>query len=146
MRRARRCSSSASRAPATSSRTAPTRSVHLSTDRGRDHLALARLHAAAAAERLPASRWTQDLLRKSSEPPVDVGDTDGGGVADGELVVAGGECTLVFEGVDAALDGVPVAIDHGVEAGWSSAGGTTGLAVGGLVGGGRDGGLDATAT
>src|SRR3954454_20605753 len=84
-------------------------------------------------------------VTKASEPPVDVGDADGDGVADCELVVAGGECPFVFEGVDAALDGVPVAIEDGVEGGWSSPGGTTGLAVGGLVGRGRDGGLDATA-
>ena len=51
---------------------------------------------------------------------VDAGDVDGGGVADGELVVAGGEPAVVFEVVEAALDGVSVLVLCGVE-GWRSA-------------------------
>jgi hypothetical protein len=47
---------------------------------------------------------------------------DGGGVADGELVVAGGDGSFVLEGVDAALDGVPVAVGDRVEGRWSASG------------------------
>jgi hypothetical protein len=67
---------------------------------------------------------------------------DGGGVADGELVVPGGEAAVVFEVVEAALDGVPVLVGLGVEGRWPSAVGAAAGAVGGLVGGDRDGRSD----
>ena len=41
----------------------------------------------------------------------------GGVVADGEFVVAGGEGSVAFELVDAALDGVALPVGGGVE-GW----------------------------
>ena len=40
-----------------------------------------------------------------SEPLVDRGDGEGGLVADGELVIAGGHRSVAFEPVDAALHG-----------------------------------------
>jgi hypothetical protein len=40
------------------------------------------------------------------EPFVDRGDVDGGVVADGELVVAGGHGPVALESADAAFDGV----------------------------------------
>jgi len=40
---------------------------------------------------------------------VDAGDVNGGGVADGELVVPGGERAMVLEVVEPGLDGVAVA-------------------------------------
>jgi len=46
---------------------------------------------------------------------------DGGGVADGEFVVAGSEGSVVFERVDTAFDGVAVFVDRGVERVGSSA-------------------------
>jgi hypothetical protein len=52
---------------------------------------------------------------------VDAGDVDGGGVADREFVVAGGEAAVVFEEVDAALHCVPVAVADGIEGWWSAA-------------------------
>lgn len=74
------------------------------------------------------------LLRRSFEPGVDDGDVDGGGVADGEFVVAGGEGSMLFELVDTAFDGVAVFVDRGIERGRSSALGAGALAVPGLVG------------
>jgi len=56
------------------------------------------------------------------EPFVDGGDVDGGLVADGELVVAGGQGAVAFEPVDAALDGVPLFVDLAVEGGWPAPG------------------------
>ena len=47
---------------------------------------------------------------------------DGGLVADGELVVAGGQGAVAFEPVDAALDGVPLFVDLAVEGGWPAPG------------------------
>ena len=41
-----------------------------------------------------------------AEPPVDRGDVDGGFVADGEPVIAGGDGAVAFEPVDAAFGGV----------------------------------------
>ena len=52
----------------------------------------------------------QGLLRKSSEPVVDAGDVNGGGVEDGELVVPGGERAMVLEVVEPGLDGVAVLV------------------------------------
>lgn len=74
---------------------------------------------------------------------VDAGDLDCGGVAHGELVVAGGETAVVFEVVDAAFDGVSVAVGEGVERWWSSSSGASGSSVAGLVGLDRDGRADA---
>jgi hypothetical protein len=73
---------------------------------------------------------------------VDAGDVDGGGVADGELVVAGGEPAVVFEVVEAALDGVAVLVGLGVERRWSPAAGSASSSVAGLVGRDRDGRRD----
>jgi hypothetical protein len=50
-----------------------------------------------------------------AEPDVDRGDLDGGFVADGELLVANGDGTVLLEQVDAALDGVSAAVGGGVE-------------------------------
>src|SRR5690242_16646387 len=64
---------------------------------------------------------------------------DGGGVSDCELVVAGGEAAVVFEVVEAGLDGVAVLVPVGVEGWWSAAGGASSSSVSGLVGGNGDG-------
>jgi hypothetical protein len=42
---------------------------------------------------------------------------DGGFVADGELVVAGGDGAVAFEPADAAFDGVALLVQAGVEGG-----------------------------
>jgi hypothetical protein len=76
---------------------------------------------------------------------VDDRDSDGGCVADGEFVVSGGEAAVVFEDVDAAFDGVPVAVDDWVECWWPSAVGASVGAVSGLVGRNWDGCLDPAA-
>ena len=60
-------------------------------------------------------------MRKSSEPVVDDCDLDGGGEADGELVVAGRDVAVMFEGVDRAFDRVAVLLSAGVEGGRSAA-------------------------
>ena len=73
---------------------------------------------------------------------VDDGDVDGGGEADGELVVASGEPAVVFEDVDAALDGVPVLVPVGFEGWRASAESAAVAAVSGLVGRYRDGRAD----
>ena len=49
--------------------------------------------------------------------PPNGGDVDGGFVADGELVEAGGDGPVAFEPVDAALDRVPLLVDLTVEGG-----------------------------
>ncbi len=46
---------------------------------------------------------------------------DGGLIADGEFVVAGGDGPVAFEPVDAAFDGVPLFVDLRVEGGWPAA-------------------------
>jgi hypothetical protein len=56
-----------------------------------------------------------------AEPFVDGGDVDGGFVADGQLVVAGGDRPVALEPVDAAFDGVTLLVDRGVERGIRSA-------------------------
>ena len=62
---------------------------------------------------------------------------DGGGVADGEFVVAGGEGAFVFECVDAAFDGVAARIGFslllGVTAGMGLEGFWLGSALAGYV-------------
>jgi hypothetical protein len=69
--------------------------------------------ASPAARAHPPTRLRSlEPVTKSFEPAVDVGDMDGGGVADGELVIAGGDGSFVHEGFDAALDGVPVAVGN----------------------------------
>jgi hypothetical protein len=45
---------------------------------------------------------------------------DGGLVADGELVEAGGQGPVAFEPVDAALDRVPLLVDLAVEGRWTA--------------------------
>ncbi|GAB3821877.1 hypothetical protein GCM10028820_31350 [Tessaracoccus terricola] len=67
---------------------------------------------------------------------------DGGCVADGEFVVAGGEAAVVFELVDAAFDGVAVLVEVCVEGGCSSTFGTAAFPVGDLVFRGGDGCAD----
>lgn len=84
-------------------------------------------------------------VSKCAQPLVDGGDVEGGFVSGGELVVAGGHGSVVFELVDAAFDGVTLSVEGGVEAGWPAAFGAFGAAVGVLVGFAGDGGLDATA-
>jgi len=73
---------------------------------------------------------------------VDAGDVDCGGVADGEFVVAGGEPAVVFEVVEAALDGVSVLVPCWVEGWGSAAGGAASSSVSGLVGWHGDGRRD----
>jgi hypothetical protein len=68
---------------------------------------------------------------------------DGGFVADGELVEAGGDGTVAFEPVDAAFDGMPLLVDLAVEGGWPAAVPAPVLAVGDPVGLFGDGALDA---
>ena len=51
---------------------------------------------------------------------VDAGDVDGCLVAHGELVVAGGQGSVVFEMTEAAFHGVAVLVRHGVEGRWAS--------------------------
>jgi hypothetical protein len=79
------------------------------------------------------------------EPFVDGGDVDGGLVADGELVVAGGEGAVAFEPVDAAFDGVPLLVDLSVEGGRAAAVSASPLAVGDTITLLGDGGFDAAA-
>ena len=70
---------------------------------------------------------------------------DGGFVADGELVVAGGDGAVAFEPVYPALDSVALLVDPGVEGWWAAAGPALVLAVADLVGLFRDGAPDPTA-
>jgi hypothetical protein len=67
---------------------------------------------------------------------------DGGFVAQGELVVAGGHGAELFEQVDAALDGVAGFVSDSLEQWWPAAGRSFLAAVGLLVGLDRDGGTD----
>src|SRR2546430_14364127 len=69
---------------------------------------------------------------------------DRGLVADGEFVEPGRYRAVTLESVDAALDGVALFVDLGVECGWPAALGSLGAAVRVLVRLGRDGGLDGT--
>ena len=56
-------------------------------------------------------------LKSGQEPFVDRGDADGGFVADGELVVAGGHGAVALEPVNPAFDGVAQLVQVRVEAG-----------------------------
>lgn len=67
---------------------------------------------------------------------------DRGQIADGEFVEPGGDRSMLFELVDAALDGVAVTIALGIERWWAATGAATVAAVAGLIGGDRDRGLD----
>jgi len=70
---------------------------------------------------------------------------DDGGQGDAAEVgqgVAGGDAAPLLEPVEAAFDGVAVAIELGVEGGWAPAGGALVLAVGNLVAAFGDGVLD----
>ena len=73
---------------------------------------------------------------------VDAGDVDGCSVAYGELVVAGGQGSVVLEVAEAAFHGVAVLVGGGVEGWWAPAAWAPGLAVGGLVGLDGDRGAD----
>ena len=69
-----------------------------------------------------AARLLGGLFKKSgAEALVDRGDVDGGLVADGELVVAGGDGAVAFEPVDAAFDGVALLVAFRVERGRTAA-------------------------
>jgi hypothetical protein len=70
----------------------------------------------------------------SWEPFVDRGDVNGGFVADGQLVVAGGDGAVALEPADAALHGVACFVQLRVEGGRPSAGAALGLPVADLVG------------
>jgi hypothetical protein len=87
-------------------------------------------------------RWVGPVSKSGQKPFVDHGDVDGGFVAGGEFVVAGGHGAVAFEAVDAALHGVALLVDAGVEARWSAALGPFLAPVGVLVGLAGDGGLD----
>jgi hypothetical protein len=80
----------------------------------------------------------------AGEPFVDGGDVDGGFVADGELVVAGGDGAVAFEPVYAALHRVPVFVAFWVEGGRPAAGPAPVFAVADLVSFLRDRAPDAT--
>jgi hypothetical protein len=57
------------------------------------------------------------LKSEGSDPFVDGGGVEGGLVADGELVVAGGDGAVALEPTDAALDGVALLVLLAVEGG-----------------------------
>jgi hypothetical protein len=76
------------------------------------------------------------------EPFVDGSDVDGGFVADGQLVIPGGDGPVAFEAVDAAFNGVALLVQLGVEGGWPAARAALVPAVAGLVGFLRDGAPD----
>jgi hypothetical protein len=82
---------------------------------------------------------------EGAEPDVDRGDVQGGLVAQGELVIAGGDRSVLFEQVDAALHGVALPVDLGVERRWAASGRAAGEPVGLLVDLDRDGGGDLAA-
>jgi hypothetical protein len=67
---------------------------------------------------------------------------DGGLVADGELVIAGGDGPVAFEPVDAAFDGVTLLVDVAVERGWPATAPASPLAVGDAVALFGDGAFD----
>jgi hypothetical protein len=69
---------------------------------------------------LPQLRVGPWLRNEGPEPSADGGDVEGGLVADGEFVVAGGDGAVALELVDAALDGVPLLVGLPVEDGWPS--------------------------
>src|ERR1039457_1189916 len=77
------------------------------------------------ARRQPASSGWQAartcpracLRSEGSEPFADGGDVEGGLVADGELLVAGGDGAVALEPVDTALDGVALLVLLLVEGG-----------------------------
>jgi len=72
----------------------------------------------------------------------DRGQGDAAEVGQGVFVVAGGDAAPLLEPVEAAFDGVAVAVGLGVEGGWAPAGGAFALAVGDLVAAFGDGVLD----
>src|SRR4029453_9468781 len=65
----------------------------------------------------PTAGASRACLGSPAEPFVDRRGVDGGFVADGELVEAGGDRAVAFEPVDAALHGVPLLVGVGVERG-----------------------------
>ena len=77
------------------------------------------------------------------EPFVDDCDVDGGFVADGELLVAGGDGAVALEAVDAAFDGVALFVVFGIEGGRAAAVPAFARAVADLVGLVGDGAPDA---
>jgi len=72
----------------------------------------------------------------------DGGQGDAAEVGQGVFVVAGGDAAPLIEPVEAAFDGVAVAVGLGVEGWWAPAGGAFVLAVGDLVAAFGDGVLD----
>ncbi len=82
------------------------------------------------------------MLCKSFEPVVDAGDVGGGLVADGELVVLGGQGPVLLELAEAALHRIAVLVRRRVEGGRPAPGAAASAAVGGLVFLDGDGGLD----
>jgi hypothetical protein len=79
---------------------------------------------------MPCPLAAQGLCRSRSQPLVDGGEVDGGLVADGEFVEAGGRGAVAFDAVDAAFDDVTLLVDAGVEGRWSAALGYFGPPVG----------------
>ena len=79
------------------------------------------------------------------EPFVDRGDVDGGFVADGEFVEAGGHGAVAFEPVYPALHRVAGLVAFGVEGGRTAPGPAPVLAVAGLVSWFGDGAPDCAA-
>jgi hypothetical protein len=76
--------------------------------------------------------------------PGDGGVEDGGGtVGDGELVVAGGESSPLFESAERSLDDVAFTVVDFVERGWSAASGSATFAMPCLVARFGDHGLNA---
>src|SRR5207302_5981063 len=78
-----------------------------------------------------------------SQPFGEQHDVEHGLVADGELVVAGGDGPVALESADAALDGMPVPVDDLVESGRPAARRSAAGPVTGLVSGHRDSRPDA---
>jgi len=76
--------------------------------------------------------------RSPAEPLVDGGDVEGGFVADGELVVSGGDGAVALEPADPAFHGVAGLVQFRVEAGRPATGAALVLAVADLVGFLRD--------
>jgi hypothetical protein len=60
---------------------------------------------------------TWGVFRSRVEPFVDCGDMGGGLVADGQLVVAGGDGAVALEPADAAFHGVALLVQLGSMAG-----------------------------
>jgi hypothetical protein len=77
------------------------------------------------------------------EPLVDGGDVDDGFVADGELVVAGGDSPVALEPADAALDCVTLLVELWVKGRRAASGAAPVLAVADLVSRFGDSGADA---